>query len=67
MSANELDENALEPTGNMHDHSILVAADIEDEPIIGDEVYRGSKLQLDPGRDIPVRLPHVSKPSLKWP
>ena len=40
MGPDELHEDTLEPVSDMNNHPVLVAADIEDDPIVGNEVHR---------------------------
>lgn len=44
MCADEFDENAFVRIGDMNDEAIFIAADVEDNPIVADEVDRVSEV-----------------------
>lgn len=47
MCADELDEGALVGIGRVHDQAVPVAGQIEDQPVVGDEVHTGSEFHFD--------------------
>jgi hypothetical protein len=52
----ELDKNAAELVRNVHDQPVLVAAEIEDQAVVADEIYRRTEPSLDIIRPCPTRL-----------
>lgn len=65
MGADKLHQHALEPIGDVRDEPVFVANDIEDHPILGDEIHRAPGIRLNIGRPIPFGSTNVSEPSFK--
>jgi hypothetical protein len=64
MGTYELHEHAPEREGDVHDQPVFVAAEIEDDPIIADEIDGSAELPLYLGRPLPLRLPAGNAPRI---
>ena len=62
MGSNELHKPAAEPVRNVGDEPVLVAAQIENQAIIGDEIDSRAELPLDVVRSVPARLTDNCEP-----
>jgi hypothetical protein len=62
MSANEFHKHASIEIGYVHDEAILVTAEIEDQPIVSDNIDGRSELTFDICRSAPMRSRKHRKP-----
>jgi hypothetical protein len=56
VRSNEFHEDTLKPVGGVNDEPEFIAADVENEAVVGNEINRGSELLLDTGRAFPPCL-----------
>jgi hypothetical protein len=56
MSTDELHQNTLVPIGNMNNEPVSVSAEIEDGPVVGNEIDRRPEFSFD------IRRAHPSRP-----
>jgi hypothetical protein len=63
VRTNELDKDAAELIRDVHDQSVLVAAEIEDHAVVTDEIHGRTKLTFQVIRAAPTRLGRDGEPS----
>jgi hypothetical protein len=62
MRADKFDQYATELVRDVDDQAVLIAAEIKDHAVVGDEVYGRAKPTLDIARPLPPFLRHCRKP-----
>lgn len=62
MRADEFDKHTAEFVRDVDDQAVLVATEIKDHAVVGDEVYGRAKPTLDIARSLPPLLRHCGKP-----
>lgn len=67
MGADEFHQYAAERVGYVRDQPVFVAAEVEDQSVVADEIDGGAELAFDVGGRAPVRLADDRKPDANRP